>query len=125
PGRLAPRFPAGNGYTYAPVMIDAQEIPSRTAMTNEVDRRCDETVAGRCDRSDACWCEDAIACGWGKGLAGWWARILNKWQTELHDRQDTRLLSPQRRERADRAGAACGQPDRDQRDDGQHDRHHD
>ena len=98
---LALRSAARDRHAYAPVMIDAQEIPSRTAMTNEVNRGCDGAIAGRC------------------------ARIVNKRQIELHDRQNTRLLSPQRRERADRARAACGQPDRDQRNDRQHQRHHD
>ena len=104
---LALRSAARDRHTYAPVMIDAQEIPSRTAMTNEidrckgaiagwcyraVDRRCNRSYASRCDRAAAGRCEVLDTCRCDGALTGPCARIVNKRQTELHGRQDTRTI---------------------------------
>src|SRR5688500_16842849 len=109
---LALRSASWNGDAHAAVMLDAQEVTARAAMTDEIDRcdrpvvcRCDGAIAGRCKGPDAGRCDRTIACRCarpgasrcGSTLAGRLpspkprsgadrcARIVNERQTELHD----------------------------------------
>jgi hypothetical protein len=88
---LALRSAARDRHAYAPVMIDTQEIPSRTAMTNEIDR-CKGAIAGRCYRAIDRRRKRTYACRCDRALTGPCARIVNERQTELHARQDTRTI---------------------------------
>jgi hypothetical protein len=77
---LALRSASWNGDAHAAVMLDAQEVTARAAMTDEVDR-CERPVVCRCDASDACRLSSPKPRIGGDG----YARIVNERQTELHD----------------------------------------
>ena len=99
--RLAPRPAARNRHADPAVMLDAQQIPSRAAMADEINR-CDRTIAGRCEgpyvrrcEGAVCRCERSHAGRCEGSVGGRCDRVsacrCDKRQIELHERQDNRF----------------------------------